>query len=135
MAVMRSWSDGGRTTVPTERTLTKRWQTWRGLAPLWAASISLVRSLQTSGFSADAAIWEALHDPARLRRLLGHAKWFRSFAVGFIPEHSATALIPQGEAVEIVASAPEVMPDLEELPPADLAAAAGYRAPTRKFYP
>ena len=90
---------------------------------------------RNAGFTADAAGLEAVHDPVRLRRILGDAKWFRSFAVSFSPKRNGDPLIPPGKALRIIADVKELEPDLPPLPPEDLAAAKAYQAPNRKFSP
>jgi hypothetical protein len=111
------------------------WTRWRHLAPLWAAYAVELLNAGNAGFTADAAGLEAVHDPVRLGRVLGSAKWFRTFAVSFIPERAKAPLVPPGKALRIIADVEELEPDLPPLPPDDLAAAKAYRAPTRKFFP
>ena len=111
------------------------WTRWRHLAPLWAAYAAELLEAGNAGFTADAAGLEAVHDPVRLRRILGGAKWFRSFAVSFVPERAKAPLVPPGKALLVTADVEELEPYLPPLPPDDLAAAMAYRAPTRKFFP
>jgi hypothetical protein len=121
--------------VPSEGKLWAAWKDWRHLALLWAAVTGGVQQAQAPGFTPHAAGMEALHDPARLREMLSHAVWFRSFAISFVPERATAPLIPPEGALQIVADVEEIEPNLAPLPPEDLAAATvGYRAPTKKFF-
>jgi hypothetical protein len=135
VTVMRGWSARGLMKVPSDRTLFFAWERWRHLAPLWVAVTGEVQQARSPGRTLFAAHLEVLHDPVRLKRMLGDAKWFRSFAVSFIPERATAPLIPPGKALRIIAEVEEVEPELTPLPPDDLAAAKAYRAPTRKFFP
>ncbi len=135
IAVMQAWPARGVRKLPSDRTLVDVWTRWRHLAPLWAAYAAELLSAGNLGFTADAAGLEAVHDPVRLRRILGGAKWFRSFAVSFVPERAKAPLVPPGKALLIDAEVEELEPYLPPLPPNDLAAAKAYRAPTRKFFP
>jgi hypothetical protein len=134
IAVLEGWSARGTMRLPSDRTLLSAWKSWRHLAPLWAACTGEFQNARGSNLTEFAASLETLQDQARLSRLLGHAKWFRSFATTFVPEHASAPLVPIGDAVDIVARAAEEEPPLAALPPADLEAAKSYRAPTRKFF-
>jgi hypothetical protein len=132
LAVMEGWSTRGLMNVPTERTLKEAWKKWRHLAPLWAATTVNLLSVRADGMAPYAAGLEMLQDRERFGQMLGHAKWYRSFAVSFVPPHSTAPLVPSDVAMEIAARVPEIEPDLV-LPPEDLAVAKLYRAPTRKY--
>ena len=134
IAVLEGWSARGLMQLPSDRTLISAWKNWRHVAPLWAAYAGEFQDARASNLSSFAAGLEALQDPVRLGRLLGHAKWFRTFGTSFIPEHATAPLIPPGDAVEIIAKAAEEMPPLAPLPPADVEVVRNYRAPTNKFF-
>jgi hypothetical protein len=135
VSVMRGWSDRGLMEVPSDRTLFAAWTNWRRLAPLWAAFGGEFQQARAPGFTPYAAGLEALHDPVRLKSILRHAMWFRSFAVSFIPKGAPAPLIPPNEALQIVADVEELEPDLAPLSPDDLTAAKEHWAPNRKFPP
>lgn len=135
IAIMINGAILGPTKVPSDRSLWSAWTKWRHIAPLWAAHIGEFQDAHTPGCLPLAAGFEVLHQPAKLQRLLSHAKWFSSFAVGFVPEGAKTPLIPVTEALRVVANVPEIRPPMAPLPPELLAIAAAYRAPTRKFFP
>jgi hypothetical protein len=133
IAVMQGWSERRLMKVPTERTLLAEWKKWRHLAPLWASAIGNQQQTQNrGGLSPAGAALEALLDPIRLRQTLGHSKSFRTFSGSFVPDRAREPLIPLDISVAIVAQVEEIAPPLAPLPPADLAAAKRYRAPTRK---
>ncbi len=134
IAILEGWKARGLMRLPSDRTLLSAWKTWRHVAPLWAAFSVEFQDARTSGLSNFAAGLETLQDPVRLGHLLGCAKWFRRFAISFMPERAAAPLIPPAEALEIICHASEEEPSLAALPEADLAAARSYQAPTRKFY-
>jgi hypothetical protein len=136
LAVTQGWSKRGLMRVPTERTLLDEWQNWRHVAPLWAAVIGNQQLAQGHGLlSPFGASLEVLLDPARLRQIIGNARWFRNFAGSFVPQHGREVLIPLDISLPIVADVNEIEPPLAPLPPDDLAAAKRYRAPTRKYDP
>jgi hypothetical protein len=134
IAIMEGWSARGLMRLPSDRTLLSAWKNWRHLAPLWAADAGAFQHARATKLSDFSAGLEAMLEPARLSRMLGEAKWFRSFATTFVPEHASAPLVPAGDALEIIAKAPEEEPCFAPLPPADLEAALRYRAPTRKFF-
>jgi hypothetical protein len=135
IAVMEAWPGRGVRELPSDRTLWKIWTRWRHLAPLWAAYAAELLDAGNAGFTADAAGLEAVHDPVRLERILGSAKWFRTFAVSFSSKRNGDPLIPPGKALRIIADVEELEPDLPPLLPDDLAAAKAYQPPNRKFSP
>jgi hypothetical protein len=118
--------------VPSGRTLIEIWTRWKQLAPLWAAcTLEIYRGL-SHGLSPNVAELEAAYDPTRLKRILGTAKWFQSFAESHRSERARGPLLQPGEALQIVADVDEIRPNLEPLSAEDLMAASAYHAPGRK---
>jgi hypothetical protein len=103
-----------------------QWARWKGIAPLCAATL-LARA-------------EAMHDgvdprhhlaePAVMRRLLGHARWFRRWASGHMALGSGSALIPEAEAAQYATDAPAIEPRFRPLGSAELEIAHLYQAPS-----
>jgi hypothetical protein len=135
IAILESLKARGLMSLPSDRTLLTAWKNWRHMAPLWAALTGSVQAAQSDGLCGFSAGLETLQDPARLGRVLGHAKWFRSFATTFVPDHATAPLIPEAEALQIITGAPEMEPPLSGLARIDLEVAQSYQAPTRKFFP
>jgi hypothetical protein len=127
IAVLKAAWGPGTQKLPSN--LLQIWKRWRHLAPLWAAYNMEVQDAQALGFTSDAAALEAVHDPKRLKRILGMSKWFQRFAESFAADRARGALIPPGKALQIVADADEVKPEFKLLLPEDLAAARAYHAP------
>ncbi len=134
LAILGRWRERRLMHLPSERALLQGWKAWRHVAPLWAAFGAEFQDARRGSLSDFAAGLEALQDPARLGRVLGHAKWFRRFATTFVPEHASGPLIPPGLALQIVCDAPEEEVPFAPLPEADVEAARRYQAPTRKFF-
>jgi hypothetical protein len=133
LAVVQGCSDRGIMKAPSDRTLLSMWMKRRHLAPLWASVVCSFQVMQAQGLASFETQLEALHSPTRFSEMLGYAKWFRSFAVSFVPDHATAPLIPPCVAMEIAARVPEIKPKLAVLPPEVLAVAKSYRAPTRKY--
>jgi hypothetical protein len=134
IAVMEGWSKRGEMRLPSDRTLLSAWKEWRHLAPLWAASTEGMYAAASEGLSAYSGALEAIKDPTRFRQLLGHAKWFRTFAVSFSAGHAAAPLVPEAKAIRIIAPAPEEKPLFAPLRAVDLDTARRYLAPTRNYH-
>lgn len=135
IAIMQSWSTRGLTDVPVDRTIKTYWLRWRHVAPLWASSIGNVQQAQACELPSFEATLEFLHDPVRLQTMVAHAKWFRSFATSHVSENAKYPIIPDLEAMRIIADVAERSPPLAPLSDADLEAAKRYRAPTNKYDP
>jgi hypothetical protein len=127
VAVLKAVRVPGIQKLPSD--LLQIWKRWRHLAPLWAAYTIEVQGAQSLGFTPDAAALEAMHDPKRLKRILGMSKWFQRFAESFAADRARGPLIPPGKALQIVADVDEVKPEFKPLFPEDLAAAKAYHAP------
>jgi hypothetical protein len=94
------------------------WDEWRCIAPLLAA-YSLMRHLLPP-----AALAQAVGSPDGVRIIIGWAKWFRAWAIGFKPKHGhGHPLIPDHQAAVYDSSAPELVPPVGRLDESQIKAA------------
>jgi hypothetical protein len=110
---------------PRERAMKHAWVEWRGVAPLWAAAWLDAADGRFAASPPLATMEGQFADPARRRRILSWAGWFRDFATTHVAPNASRPepLIPAVEAVAIETSAEPAVPPVGPIP-ADVLSAA-----------
>jgi hypothetical protein len=91
------------------------WQTWRGIAPYWAA-LRLARMAAGPG----------RHDLS-LPQLIGAGHSLTNFAIGFRPARSHAYLLPLDEVIRINPEQQPIEPLIPPLSPEELDVARSYK--------
>ena len=114
--IMVESSDQGRTRdIPADRDRREMWQTWRGIAPYWAA-----------WHLAKAAAGPGRHD-LPLQQLIANGHWLANRAIRRRPVRSHVWLLPADEAIWINPGITPVEPAIPALSDKQLALARRFK--------
>ena len=120
-------ASGGMGVTMDRASLVKLWREWGGVAPLHAAAhLWLAGARFAPDPRAEAA---ALFEPQGIGTVLGWAKWFRAWAVGYYAPRSKVPLIAASTAVTYETVVPELRPPLWPLTEQQVSTVHSYIAP------